>query len=56
MEERGQMGQELSREASYFQHNQQTLCVQMRERGWPTGSAMMESAAKQLKEGSVGQG
>jgi len=47
----------LQREAGYFQKNWQRMNYQdMREEGWPIGSGMVESGAKQFKARMAGPG
>jgi hypothetical protein len=47
----------LAREATYFQTNHLRMnYLEMREEGWPIGSGMVESAAKQFKARFCGPG
>jgi hypothetical protein len=47
----------LAREAAYFQTNHLRMnYLEMREEGWPIGSGMVESAAKQFKARFCGPG
>lgn len=47
----------LLREAAYFRHNQGRMnYLEMREEGWPIGSGMVESGAKQFKARFCGPG
>lgn len=51
------IAKQLQREAGYFRNNQHRMNYQeMREMGWPIGSGMVESGAKQFKARFTGAG
>ncbi|MEA3459296.1 MAG: hypothetical protein U9R11_01220 [Chloroflexota bacterium] len=55
--DRPDVAEELEKEVGYFRKNRRRMnYLEMREKGWPIGSGMVESGAKQFKARFTGPG